>query len=111
MTDVLNIEALVAKLKATPGIRYNFYVRQAIDVLERHQAVVMAARGYMVHGSDKKGTHGTILRKALAALDAPPEGDEVKPHLYSPDYQAMGDCRTCGRLERDPIHAPPEGDE
>jgi len=28
----------------------------------------------------------------------------AEPHTYSPDYQAMGDCRTCGRVERDPIH-------
>jgi hypothetical protein len=22
--------------------------------------------------------------------------DAIKPHLYSPDYQAQGDCRVCG---------------
>jgi hypothetical protein len=22
--------------------------------------------------------------------------DEIQPHTYSPDYQAMGDCRVCG---------------
>ncbi|MFO1209714.1 MAG: hypothetical protein U1E40_10885 [Amaricoccus sp.] len=30
--------------------------------------------------------------------DGPGErDDELKPHHYSPDYQAMGDCRVCGR--------------
>jgi hypothetical protein len=24
----------------------------------------------------------------------------IKPHLYSPDYQAMGDCRVCGHGQR-----------
>lgn len=23
-------------------------------------------------------------------------GDEIQPHLYMPDYRAMGDCRVCG---------------
>lgn len=26
---------------------------------------------------------------------------EVKPHSYSPDYQAMGDCRICGNTQSD----------
>jgi len=28
----------------------------------------------------------------------------VKPHHYSPDYMAMGDCRICGRVAGDPVH-------
>lgn len=28
----------------------------------------------------------------------------IEPHRYSPDYQAMGDCKSCGRLDDDPIH-------
>lgn len=34
----------------------------------------------------------------------------VQPHPYSPDYQAMGDCRTCGHLEDSPLHRLPEPD-
>jgi hypothetical protein len=26
---------------------------------------------------------------------------EVAPHSYSPDYQAMGDCRVCGNIRSD----------
>lgn len=29
---------------------------------------------------------------------------EIEPHKYSPDHQAMGDCKYCGRLQDDPIH-------
>jgi hypothetical protein len=38
---------------------------------------------------------------ALAAQAAP---GEIKPHLYMPDYQAMGDCRTCGHEQNKPWH-------
>lgn len=34
-----------------------------------------------------------MVKLARAALQ--PDGD-IKPHLYSPDHQAMGDCRVCG---------------
>jgi len=29
---------------------------------------------------------------------------EVTPHIYMPDYQAMGDCRVCGHAENQPWH-------
>lgn len=29
---------------------------------------------------------------------------EIKPHHYSPDYQAMGDCRVCGHGQKVPWH-------
>jgi hypothetical protein len=25
--------------------------------------------------------------------------DDLAPHYYSPDYQAMGDCRVCGNVQ------------
>lgn len=28
----------------------------------------------------------------------------IKPHIYSPDYQAMGDCRVCGHGQDKPWH-------
>lgn len=28
----------------------------------------------------------------------------IKPHIYSPDYQAMGDCRVCGHCQEKPWH-------
>jgi hypothetical protein len=31
-----------------------------------------------------------------AAIRARAEAAEAAPHSYSPDYQAMGDCRVCG---------------
>lgn len=34
---------------------------------------------------------------------------ESGPHPYSPDYQAMGDCKTCGRERDDPLHPPVKG--
>jgi hypothetical protein len=29
------------------------------------------------------------------------ERNEYKPHDYWPDYQAMGDCVTCGNMRED----------
>lgn len=29
---------------------------------------------------------------------------EIVPHIYSPDYQAMGDCRVCGHEQNQPWH-------
>lgn len=43
-----------------------------------------------------------VLVELAAALAAAPQpapawnGPGEKPHTYSPDYQAMGDCRVCG---------------
>ncbi len=28
----------------------------------------------------------------------------IEPHIYSPDYQAMGDCRVCGHGPEKPWH-------
>lgn len=28
----------------------------------------------------------------------------IKPHIYMPDYQAMGDCRICGHEQKKPWH-------
>ena len=28
----------------------------------------------------------------------------IRPHLYMPDYQAMGDCRICGHDQDKPWH-------
>ena len=38
-------------------------------------------------------------------MTAPATIEKIAPHHYSPDYQAMGDCRICG-LQRDdnPAH-------
>lgn len=106
-------EALVAYWKEQAvGVRKmgspnqsNRFMDTAI-ALERQQAVVVAAR--VVCSNPLDVLLVGALCKALAAHDAPPEGE---PHPYSPDYQAMGDCLTCGRLERDPIHTPPEGEQ
>lgn len=35
------------------------------------------------------------------ALQSLIERDEIKPHIYWPDYQAMGDCRVCGNMRED----------
>jgi hypothetical protein len=29
---------------------------------------------------------------------------QIEPHIYSPDYQAMGDCRVCGHGQDKPWH-------
>lgn len=44
-----------------------------------------------------------------AALRAPlvVKGKTIWPHTYSPDYQAMGDCRVCGHEQDKPWHSPP----
>lgn len=35
----------------------------------------------------------------------PPTGEsEIKPHLYSPSHQAMGDCLVCGHVQNKPWH-------
>lgn len=50
------------------------------------------------------------IREALAKLgldNAPTYCDGCRTrtaHAYSPDLMAMGDCRTCGRTQDDPIH-------
>lgn len=101
-----DIEALVRRLRRVYGPGW---LQAVAEALERHQAVVEAARFAKKWYGTRKGKEA--LKKALAALDAPPEGER---HTYSPDYtaasQPMGDCRVCGRLECDPIHAPPEED-
>lgn len=28
----------------------------------------------------------------------------IEPHIYMPDYQAMGDCRVCGHQQKKPWH-------
>jgi hypothetical protein len=28
----------------------------------------------------------------------------LKPHIYHPDFQAMGDCRVCGHVQESPMH-------
>ncbi len=33
-----------------------------------------------------------------------PEPDDIPVHVYSPDAQAMGDCRVCGHDGRQPWH-------
>lgn len=33
--------------------------------------------------------------------------DRILPHLYMPDYQAMGDCRVCGHGLDKPWHVAP----
>lgn len=46
------------------------------------------------------------LTKARAAVDAM---KPIEPHWYSPDYQAMGDCKECGWQKDDqPMHLKPE---
>jgi hypothetical protein len=47
-----------------------------------------------------------MLKAFVALFSAPPpaQGSEVKPHIYAPDYQAMGDCRVCGHEENKPWH-------
>ena len=32
------------------------------------------------------------------------DAQQIKPHLYFPDYQAMGDCRICGHDAKKPWH-------
>ena len=68
MTDTPDIEALVATLRGK-GVLYKSQL-EAADALERLRAVVKAARAW------KKGYYfEDRMRKALAALDAPPKGE------------------------------------
>jgi hypothetical protein len=30
--------------------------------------------------------------------------NSIKPHIYCPDYQAIGDCRICGHRQNVPWH-------
>lgn len=43
--------------------------------------------------------------KKFASMALPSTQGEIKPHLYSPDYQAMGDCRVCGHDRDKPWHS------
>ena len=76
MTNTPDIETLVAKLRDDDLVcswqaTTKAMLEKAADALERQQAVVEAARAYV------KGSlyDSTALCKALAALDAKPDGD------------------------------------
>jgi hypothetical protein len=45
-----------------------------------------------------------LIVAALRASDSSPSVPGVEPHIYSPDYQAMGDCRVCGHAHNKPWH-------
>ena len=74
-----DIETLVARGKSTfEGVPQDGLAWELADAIERQQAVVEAAQ-HAVNGYwwKKEFVAGAMLRlkQALAALDAPPEGD------------------------------------
>jgi hypothetical protein len=47
----------------------------------------------------------TIVADLIAATTVSSTNSAIEPHAYSPDYQAMGDCRVCGHQQDRPWHA------
>src|SRR4029078_1635062 len=44
------------------------------------------------------------LRAKLTKIGETMQGDDIILHVYSPDYQAMGDCMVCGHDQHVPWH-------
>ena len=59
--------------------------------------------GWISLKASDSATIVAALRSAAAHQSAPAIS-EIKAHLYSPDYQAMGDCRVCGHGMDHPAH-------
>jgi hypothetical protein len=60
-----------------------------------------------VHRCQIKTDTGDIilaLRSKLTKIGETPQGEDIILHVYSPDYQAMGDCRVCGHDQHQPWH-------
>jgi len=67
-----------------------------------------ARAGYAFKCADNIETIIAALRATEPARSPP--GNEITPHIYSPDYQAMGDCRVCGHQQDKPWHTLPRPD-
>lgn len=74
-------------------MRQNRYLRRADarKLAAMRRATTAAESRYGIGGVAKQGHH---VPKPVTL--APLPWDDVKPHFYSPDGQAMGDCRICG---------------
>ena len=69
--NTIDIEALISVGRSKfAGVPRNTLAWEMADALERQQAVVCVLRSM-----DRRGLLGKELRDALAAVDAPPEGD------------------------------------
>ena len=99
MTDTPDIEALIAEARGAIQRKMrsgslgapvdeisDLLVDRMADALERQQAVVKAARLSLRH--PHAGT--TAMIKALAALDAPPEGDQATSRAAATDDDCSG---------------------
>src|SRR5882672_5881011 len=53
------------------------------------------------------GTHRRAFIEGAQWAAAPMVGREIQPHIYMPDYRAMGDCRVCGHGQDKPWHVTP----
>lgn len=62
----------IDKMIAERGVNYFGTGRldgELLDEIGRLSAVAEAAKGFMIHGVDKKGTHGALLLEALKQLE------------------------------------------
>lgn len=59
-----------------------------------------------IEALERNSTSAPVVECLKAALAYEPDA-EIKPHIYMPDLQAMGDCRVCGHEQNSPYHVPP----
>ena len=46
----------------------------------------------------ERGLFGQVIPQHMDVEEVDWKGPGEKPHVYSPDYMAMGDCRVCGHV-------------
>lgn len=82
-------------LRAAPGGSSRSYV--AFRQTPQGDLGMDKEQAYPVMNNDGTGNNRTLL----AAVN---EDGTLNPHHYFPDYEAMGDCATCGNVEGASIH-------
>lgn len=88
-------------------------IQRLREALQLHAGDVMSLSNELDEWRDR-----ALAAEEALALTRPEERDytvigadgEIKPHIYMPDYQSMGDCRVCGHEQDKPWHMLPRPD-